>query len=62
MNINGTVIIDSVTVTNLLGQQLKTVLVKDENAIIDISDLSTGLYLFEVQSGSNISTIRVVKK
>ncbi|WP_397300461.1 choice-of-anchor J domain-containing protein [Nonlabens ulvanivorans] len=62
VNINGTVVIDSVTVTNLLGQQLKTIFVNNENAVIDISDLATGLYLFEIQSGSSSATRRVVKK
>ncbi|QXP77732.1 MULTISPECIES: T9SS type A sorting domain-containing protein [Winogradskyella] len=63
LNIKSTQDVDSVTVYNLLGQNVAS-FTKNEitNSSINLSELSEGLYLVRVTSGDKTETLRVTKK
>jgi hypothetical protein len=55
--------IEKVSIYNLTGQMVKDVQTREEkNAIIDISDLSPGIYLVKVKSSNGYYTGKVVKE
>ncbi len=53
--------IDSVKVYNLIGQELFSKAINDTDAILDMSDFSSGTYLIKITSKENTKTIKVVK-
>ncbi len=54
--------IDMITLTNLLGQEVRR-LQPDQNEIsINVADLQKGVYLMNVQIGDKVSTVKVIKQ
>jgi hypothetical protein len=63
LNIKGSENIDTITVFNLLGQSVASFTKNDiTNSSINLSELSTGLYLVKISSGDKTQTLRVTKK
>lgn len=62
LDITGDVTIDTITVTNLLGQQVVELNPGNTSARVDLTDLSIGLYLVRVSTGDKESTVRVIKQ
>jgi len=60
ININSDAVINSIVITNLTGQVVKT---QDYSASIDISDLSEGVYFIKISGQDNSTAIfKIVKK
>ena len=62
LSIKGLQNIDSAAVMNMLGQQVMTVEPGVADAQVDMSSLSSGVYLVTVSTNGRSSTIRVVKE
>ncbi|MGJ8684145.1 MAG: choice-of-anchor J domain-containing protein [Nonlabens sp.] len=62
VNVKSSITIDNVTITNLLGQQLKTIEVSSNNVVVDMTEFATGIYLLEIDSNGNKITERVIMK
>ncbi|MBY8961241.1 T9SS type A sorting domain-containing protein [Flavobacterium sp. D11R37] len=62
LNITSASEITSVSVFNMLGQQVMAVQPGVVNALLDMSVLSDGTYLINVTAGNSVKTIKVVKK
>lgn len=58
-NSNG---INTVSITNALGQQIFTKAINSNNAQVDVSSLSNGVYFVTVISGSASKMIKVIKE
>lgn len=54
--------IDSVSVYNLLGQQVMQAQPRNMNVVLDLSSLSTGTYVLKANAADSVSTFKVVKK
>lgn len=54
--------ISSVTIYNMVGQQVLTKAINANKTTLDVSSLSSGVYLVIVNSGSEIKTLKVIKK
>ena len=50
----------NLSITNLLGQTIKTVTIQNTDQSVDVSDLSSGVYLVQISIHSNIYTTRLV--
>lgn len=48
------------TMVNVLGQTVKTVQISEANQMIEISELSSGVYVLHINVHGNISTTRIV--
>ncbi|MDT8412137.1 MAG: FISUMP domain-containing protein [Vicingaceae bacterium] len=53
---------NTIEIINLQGQIVKTEFVKDSKIIIDISDLSTGVYVIKIKSDSEIIMKKLIKQ
>lgn len=53
--------IDKVEITNLLGQTIRTELIQNSNAKIDLSGLSSGNYLAKVFAANQVKVIKIIK-
>ena len=62
LNINYTQDITSVTVFNLVGQKVMTITPNASNVTLDISRLSAGTYMIQVNADSTSKIIKVIKK
>ena len=62
LNITYTSEITSVTMYNLLGQEVMALQPNTNEVKVDMSNLSDGTYLLNVVSGSTVKAIKVVKK
>lgn len=60
INIKSDSKIDAVTVYGLNGQLVKTVQVNANTAVIEVSNLAKGTYVFDIKSGNNIIKRNVV--
>jgi len=54
--------IRSISVYNMLGQMVKTFNVNATQPTVDISDLTTGQYLFKVQTQTTVNTVKILKR
>lgn len=59
---NGNETIDSITVNNMLGQEVIKLTPGTEQAQIDLATFTTGVYLVTVQTGDRSSTVKIVKE
>ena len=60
--VSGQEIITDISIYNVLGKQVKNIQPKSLQAIIDISDLSSGIYFAKLSSSDNTrSTIKLIK-
>ena len=62
VNISAVNTIDSIVVTNLSGQQVVSYKPASQNAVVDLSTYSTGMYLLQVSSNGATKTVRVIKE
>ena len=62
LNLSYTKNISSVTVFNLLGQQITTKVVNANQSKIDMSNLASGTYLVKVTADNQVKTIKVIKE
>ncbi|MDR7209277.1 T9SS type A sorting domain-containing protein [Flavobacterium piscis] len=58
------IVLEKVTVFSLLGNVVKTINFKDGNTsnVVDLSDLTAGLYLVKLTSNGSEKTVKVLKK
>ncbi len=54
--------IDLITLTNLLGQEVRRLQPNQNETSINVADLQKGVYLMNVQTGDKISTVKVIKQ
>jgi hypothetical protein len=54
--------LDNVSLYNALGQEVLTQDLNSNNASINVSSLSTGLYIAKVASGDQVNTFKFVKQ
>ena len=50
----------NLTITNLLGQTIKTVLIQNPNQTVEVNELSSGVYLIHLNINGNMTTTRLV--
>jgi hypothetical protein len=50
----------NLTITNLLGQTIKTVLIQNPNQNVEVNELSSGVYLIHLNINGNMTTTRLV--
>lgn len=62
LNINNTNTIDAITITNALGQKVFGKIINSNNAQVDVSSLSNGVYFVTVTSGSASKIVKVIKE
>ena len=62
MNLSYTQDISSVSIFNLLGQEVLSKNLSSSEAQIDMSNLSHGTYLVKVMIGNEVKTIKVLKE
>jgi hypothetical protein len=48
------------TITNLLGQTIKTVLIQNPKQTVEVNELSSGVYLIHLNINGNMTTTRLV--
>jgi len=62
LNIQSSFDLDNVTLFNSLGQEVLTQNLDTNNAEINVSKLSTGLYIAKVSSGNQLKTFKFIKQ
>ena len=62
VNISAVNTIESIVVTNLSGQQVVSYKPASQNAVVDLSTYSTGMYLLQVSSNGATKSVRVIKE
>ena len=62
LNISAGEAIDLISLTNLLGQEVKRIQPLQPKVSLNIADLQNGLYLMKVKTGDKVSTVKVIKK
>ncbi|WP_179335967.1 T9SS type A sorting domain-containing protein [Winogradskyella costae] len=60
LNIESTVVIDKITIYDVNGRRINT-LINNNNSTINVDDLSNGVYFLEIQSGINKMIKRFIK-
>ena len=61
LNISNTSEINSIEITNILGQHLKQQTINATNAVIDMSGYTAGIYLVKVYVGNSNQTFKISK-
>ncbi|MBR2772199.1 MAG: T9SS type A sorting domain-containing protein [Bacteroidales bacterium] len=51
-----------VAIYDMKGQQVKLVEYANANTMINVSDLSSGVYFVKIASGSKVNTVKFVKE
>ncbi len=62
LNLSYTKTIDSVSIYNLLGQEVMNRTINANQSSIDMSAFSNGAYLVKVTSGNQVKTLKVIKQ
>jgi hypothetical protein len=62
LNLEASVVLDSVQIFNILGQEVKNINAASTKSIIDIQDLDTGVYFVKVTSSNETTILQLVKK
>ena len=62
LNLKNSQNIDNITVFDLLGKEVLTQKINATESQIDISTLSSGMYLIKVKAGENSKTIKIIKQ
>jgi hypothetical protein len=55
------VVLDSVQIFNILGQEVKNINAASTKSIIDIQDLDTGIYFVKVTSSNETTVLQLIK-
>ncbi len=61
-HISNDMVMDSMTVTTVLGQTILTKNISASEANIDLSELSKGVYLVKIKAGHQEKTIKIIKE
>lgn len=61
-HISNDIVMDSMTVTSVLGQTILTRNIGAAEANVDLSELSKGVYFVKIKAGSQEKTIKVIKE
>ena len=61
-HISNDVVMDSMTVTTVLGQPVLSKNIGAAEANVDLSELSKGVYFVKIKAGSQEKTIKVIKE
>ena len=62
LNISADTSMDSATIHNLLGQQVKNITINANKISLDVSDLNSGIYLVKITSGSKQISKKFIKR
>ncbi len=62
LNVSAASNIDTISITNLLGQEVRYKAPNQKQVVLNISDLQNGVYLMKVQTGDKVSTVKFIKK
>jgi len=62
LNVSAVSNIDMISITNLLGQEVRHVAPNQKQTVLNIADLQNGVYLLKVQTGEKVSTVKFIKK
>ena len=62
LNVSAASNIDMISITNLLGQEVRHVAPNQKQTVLNIADLQNGVYLMKVQTGDKVSTVKFIKK
>ena len=62
LNVSAASNIDLISITNLLGQEVRHVAPNQKQTVLNIADLQNGVYLMKVQTGDKVSTVKFIKK
>ncbi|MCF6131202.1 T9SS type A sorting domain-containing protein [Flavobacterium wongokense] len=61
LNISNASTIDRLEITSVLGQRIKSMMVNDLHAELDLSDLRRGVYFVKVSSEGQEKTVKIIK-
>lgn len=62
LNVNAASNIDMISITNLLGQEVRHVTPNQKQVVLNVADLQNGVYLMKVQTEDKASTVKFIKK
>ncbi len=62
LNVSAASNIDLISVSNLLGQEVRHIAPNQKQTVLNIADLQNGVYLMKVQTGDKVSTVKFIKK
>ena len=62
LNVSAASNIDMISITNLLGQEVRRIAPNQKQTVLNIADLQNGVYLMKVQTGDKVSTVKFIKK
>ncbi len=62
LNVSAATNIDLISVSNLLGQEVRHMAPNQKQVALNIADLQNGVYLMKVQTGDKVSTVKFIKK
>ncbi|WP_298237217.1 T9SS type A sorting domain-containing protein [uncultured Algibacter sp.] len=62
INFKANVVLDKISFYNVLGKEVMTKRVNTKEVSMNLSNLSSGIYLAKVQSGSITQTLKIIKK
>ena len=62
LNVSAASNIDMISITNLLGQEVRHIAPNQKQVALNIADLQNGVYLMKVQTGEKVSTVKFIKK
>jgi hypothetical protein len=62
LELQSTIVLQSVIIYNVLGQKVYEKIINDTSAILDLSNLKTGNYLVKIDAETGQKVIRIVKE
>ncbi len=62
LNVSAASNIDFISITNLLGQEVRQLAPNQKQVILNIADLQNGVYMMRVKAGEKISTVKFIKE
>ncbi len=62
LNVSADSNIDFISITNLLGQEVRYLAPDQKQVILNIADLQNGVYMMRVKAGEKISTVKFIKE
>jgi hypothetical protein len=62
LELQSTIVLQSVIIYNVLGQKVYEIIINDTSAILDLSNLKTGNYLVKIDAETGQKVIRIVKE
>jgi hypothetical protein len=62
LTINNTAVIDEVEIVSVTGQSILSKTINSDHSEIDLSNVSSGVYLLKVKSEGKTKTVKIVKK